>query len=171
MRPGEAVAIYLYNLKRLFQQAMLELAENTRQPLLLHHFLSGLPDAISRQPCVSGDMKDLNTVVQRAKTLMTVMEQGQAAALTTAPTPPSEVDQLKTQITQLTEQVAALTVKQSSNKRFYCNQLGHTQHSFPTRFINQRCYRCNRPGHYVRDCWQGNDQGISARGHRHPSHQ
>ena len=66
MQPGEAVALYLYDLKRLFQQAMPELAENACQPLLLHQFLSGLPDAISRQPCVSGDMKDLNTVVQQA---------------------------------------------------------------------------------------------------------
>ena len=172
MRPGEAVALYLYDLKRLLQQVMPELAENIHQPLLLHQFLSGLPDAISQQLRACGDTKDLNTVVQQAKTLMTVMEQGQAAALTAAPTPPSEVDQLKTQITQLKEQVAALTVKQSSNKcYFYCNQLGHTQRRCPTRFMNQRCYRCNRPGHYARDCWQGNDQGMSARGCRHPSHQ
>ena len=172
MWPGEAVALYLYDLKRLLQQAMPELSENARQPLLLHQFLSGLPDAISRQLRASGDTKDLNTVVQWAKTLMTVMEQGQAAALTTALTPPSEVDRLITQITQLTEKVAALMVKQSSNKRcFYCNQLGHTQCSCPTCFMNQRCYRCNRPGHYARDCWQGNDQGMSARDRRHPSHQ
>ena len=136
MRPGEVVALYLHDLKRLLQQAMPELAENARQPLLLHQFLSGLPDAISRQLRASGDTKDLNAVVQRAKMLMAVMEQGQTAALTTSPTTPSEVDQLKTQITQLTEQVAALTVRQSSNKPkrcFYCSQLGHTQCSCPTR--------------------------------------
>ena len=44
---------------------------------------------------------------------------------------------MKTQITQLTEKVAALTVKQSSNKRcFYCNQLGHTKRSCPTCLTN-----------------------------------
>ena len=34
--------------------------------------------------------------------------------LTTAPTTPSEVDQLRTQITQLTKQIAALTVMQNT---------------------------------------------------------
>ena len=91
MWPGEAVTLYLYDLKRLLQQAMPELAKIALQPLLLHQFLLGLPDAISQQLCASGDTKDLNTV-QRAKMLMTVMEQGQAAALTATPTPPNEVD-------------------------------------------------------------------------------
>ena len=136
MWPGEAVTLYLYDLKRLLQQAMPGLAKIALQPLLLHQFLLGLPDAISQQLRASGDTKDLNKV-QRAKMLMTVMEQGQAAALATTPTPPNEVDKLKTQITQLTEKVAALTVKQSSNKRcFYCNQLGHTKHSCPTCLTN-----------------------------------
>ena len=91
MWPGEAVTLYLYDLKRLLQQAMPELAKITLQPLLLHQFLLGLPDAISQQLRANGNTKDLNTV-QRAKMLMTVMEQGQAAALTTTPTPPNEVD-------------------------------------------------------------------------------
>ena len=156
MRPGEAIALYLHDLKRLLQQAMPGLAENASNPLLLHQFLSGLPGSISRQLHASGDTKDLGAVVQRAKVLMTVMEHEQTAALTSTSTTSSEVDQLKTQITQLTEQITALTTRQKSERPkrcFYCNQLGHTQRSCPTRIASQRCYICNRPGHYAKDCW------------------
>ena len=78
------------------------LAENASNPLLLHQFLSGFPGSISRQLRALGDTKDLGAVVQRAKVLMTVMEHEQTAALTSTAATSSEVDQLKTQITQLT---------------------------------------------------------------------
>ena len=75
------------------------LAENPSNPLLLHQFLSGLPGPISRQLRAPGDMKDLGAVVQRAKVLMTVKEHKQTAVLMSTSATPSEVDQLKTQIT------------------------------------------------------------------------
>lgn len=49
MQPGEAIVLYLYDLKRLLQQAMPELKANAHKSLLLHQFLSGLPPSISRQ--------------------------------------------------------------------------------------------------------------------------
>ena len=174
MRPGEAIALYLYDLKRLLQQAMPELEANASKFLLLHQFLSGLPASISRQLRATGDTKELDAVVQRAEVLMAVSEQEQAAAMTVAPQSPREVDDLKTQITELTEQVAALTARQKNGgpKRcFYCNKLGHTQRSCPERPTSQRCYICNRPGHFARQCWQGNGRGMSARGSRHPRYQ
>ena len=48
MHPGEAIMLYLHDLKRLLQQAMPGLAENASNLLLLHQFLSGLPGSISR---------------------------------------------------------------------------------------------------------------------------
>ena len=50
------------------------LTEEASDPLLLHQFLSRLPDPISRQLRASSDTKDLRAAVQRAKVLMTVME-------------------------------------------------------------------------------------------------
>ena len=47
MCPGEAIALYLHDIKQLLQQAMPGLAENASNPLLLHQFLSGLPGSIS----------------------------------------------------------------------------------------------------------------------------
>ena len=73
--------------------------------------MSGLPGPVSRQLRATGDTKELEAVVQRAKVLMAVSDQQQTAAITTTP---SEVDQLKTQVTLLTEQVAALTTRQKN---------------------------------------------------------
>ena len=139
MQPGEAVAFYLHDLKQLLQQAMPGLTAEASDPLLLNQFLSGLHGPISRQLRASSDMKDLKTVVQRTKVLMTVMEHEQTAALTATSTASSEVDQLKTHITQLTEQVAALTTKHKNERPkrcFCCNQLGHIQRNCPTRIAS-----------------------------------
>ena len=92
MRPGEAIALYLHDLKQFSQQAMPEIAENASKLLLLHQFLSGLPGPVSQQLRATGDTKELEAVVQRAKVLMAVSDQQQTAAMTTTP---SEVDQLK----------------------------------------------------------------------------
>ena len=47
MHPGEAITLYLHDLKQLLQQAMPGLAGNASNPLLLHQFLSELPGSIS----------------------------------------------------------------------------------------------------------------------------
>ena len=130
LRPGEAITLYLYDLKRLLCQAMPEMEANTSKPLLLHQFLSGLPTPISRQLCLTGDTKELDAVVQRAKVLRTVSEQEQAAAMHMVQQSPREVEDLKMQITELMEQVTVLTAQQKSagpKRCFYCNKLGHTQ--------------------------------------------
>ena len=171
MRPGEAITLYLYDLKRLLRQAIPEMEADASKPLVLHQFLSGLPTLISRQLRATGDTKELDAVVQRVKVLVTVSEQEQTAAMHTVHKSPREVDNLKMQITELTEQVAALTAQQNSagpKRCFYCNKLGHTQRNCPGRPASQRCYICNRPGHLVRQCWQGNGRGMFARGNRHP---
>ena len=61
MRPGEAIALYLHDLKRLLRQAMPELAENASKPLLLHQFLSGLPGPVSRQLCATSRYKRIRS--------------------------------------------------------------------------------------------------------------
>ena len=70
---------------------------------------------------------------------MTVSEQEQAAAMHTVHQSPCEVDDLKMQITELTEQVAALTVQQKNagpKRCFYCNKLGHIQRNYPGRPVS-----------------------------------
>ena len=80
----------------------------------------------------------------------------------------SEVSELKSQIQELTAQVAALKVAQKNRNPpqcYYCKQPGHTQRYCPSRVRERRCYICGRPGHIAA---VGNERGMSLGGNRHP---
>ena len=113
----------------LLDQAMPGLAAEAKQQLLLHQFLTGLPISVSQQLRATGNTKVLDQVVKRAKLLLVVQEQ--TAAITSEET---EVLKLRAQVSQLTEQVAALNMQRKdgdSRRCFNCNQLGHTQRNCP----------------------------------------
>jgi len=153
--PGESVSMYLYELKRLLQQAMPELTADTKKQLLIHQFLAGLPASLSRQLRAGGNTQDLDELVQCARILM-VVDSGerQTAAVYSGA---SEVSELKSQIQELTAQVAALTVAQQRDRNpprcYYCKQPGHVQRYCPNRIRDRRCYICGRPGHIAANCW------------------
>ena len=131
MLPGKAISLYLHDLKMLLDQAMPILAAEAKQQLLIHQFLAGLPASVSQQLRATGNTQVLDQVVERAKLLMVVQEQ--TAAITSEET---EVSKLWAQVSQLTEQVAALNVQRKdgdTRRCFYCNQSGHTQRNCPNR--------------------------------------
>ena len=47
--PGKSVSMYLYELKRLLQQAMPDLTADVRKQLLIYQILAGLPASLSCQ--------------------------------------------------------------------------------------------------------------------------
>eukprot|EP00731_Ephydatia_muelleri_P019885 Em0012g710a len=110
LRSGEALSLYLYELKRLLDQAMPGLDATARSPLLLHQFMEGLPTVVSKQLRAAGDVKDLDTALERARTLMT-LEEGSTtvAAMEEKLREETQVQKLAHQIKLLTEQVAALS--------------------------------------------------------------
>ena len=107
--PGEPLSVFAHELKWLLEQALPTADAGTSKHLLLHQFINGLPGSISTQLCTGGQIDDLKTAMEWAKILMTLKEkpEGVAAIETT------EVTILKDQISALTEQVAALTAKQT----------------------------------------------------------
>ena len=123
---------------------------------------------MSRQLRAIGDTGNLDRLVERAKIMITAMEQERVSAITTKE---SEVSQLKEQIAGLTEQVAALTMQKKEaapHRCFICQQVGHLQRNCPNRRQDRRCFECGRWGHTARQCWQGNDRGMPVRGNKHP---
>ena len=52
----------------------------TRNQLLLHQFVSGLPAHIAKQLRATGEVSDLDRVLERAKLLMTIEEPQKTAA-------------------------------------------------------------------------------------------
>ena len=171
LRPGEALSLYIHDLKKLLTHALPDVAQAAKEPLLLHQFLAGIPESIAKQVRASGEVTTLETAITRAKLLMTI-DSDPVATLTEKP---DEIQQLQQQVAVLTEQVAVLSTKQSRGAQpprsrprcFHCNQVGHLQRDCR----NRKCFNCGRLGHLSKDCWhQGNASGAPVQGNRHPNH-
>ena len=106
LNPGESLLVFLHKLKQLSKKAMPDADAATHTQLLLHQFVSGLPVHIGKQLRATGDISDLDRVLERAKLLMTIEEPQKTAAVQT-----SEVQELREQVSTLTEQVAALSAR------------------------------------------------------------
>eukprot|EP00731_Ephydatia_muelleri_P000732 Em0001g732a len=69
MFPGEALPVFLHDIKQLLEQAMPGLDAKAKEQLLLHQFVAGLPPAISKPLRAAGNTTDLRSTVERAKLL------------------------------------------------------------------------------------------------------
>ena len=152
LNPGEPLPVFLHELKQLSKKGMPNADAATRNQLLLHQFVSGLPAHIGKQLRATREVNNLDRVLELAKLLMTIEEQQKAAVVQT-----SEVQDLREQVSALTEQVAALSIRRSKLPAaivcYKCQQPGHLQRNCSSA---RRCYLCGQPGHIARDCHQGN---------------
>ena len=72
LRPEEALSIFVHDMKMLLEQAMPRLDNTACDQLLLHQFLAGLPSSLSWQLRATGEARDLNSSVERARLLMSI---------------------------------------------------------------------------------------------------
>ena len=111
MRPDETPTLFAYRLKKLLERARIGVTREAKDKLVLHQFLSGLPPAISRQIRATGETRNLQTTVERARLLLS-LEEDQVAAVEKKPTEvkvEEPVHKLVEQVAVLTKQVEALT--------------------------------------------------------------
>ena len=99
--------LFVHELKSLMEQAMpkANVHVSKRQQLLIHQFLIGLPDAVSKQLWAMRDIDDLDKLIQHAKLQMTIDAQGSGKPEKKS----AAVQQLLSQMEALTKQVLALT--------------------------------------------------------------
>ena len=133
LRPGEALSVFVHELKKLLDQAMPGLDATARDQLLLHQFLGGIPSTVSRQLRATGETKMLATTVKRARLLSTLDETGtnQSAAVTPAA---GEFEVLEDQVAALTEQVAVLAASRdfaSAVDRRDTSAIAHSDQALP----------------------------------------
>ena len=106
---------------------MPSLDATAKKQLLLHQFLAGLPQALNRQLRAAGETTDLEKAIERTKLLLALEEQDTAHAIPAAAVAKHDdsIEQLKSQMVKLTEQVAALsTLSRRERRCFVCNRIG-----------------------------------------------
>ena len=187
LQPGEALSLFVQDLKQKLLHAMPDISAPAREQLLLHQLLAGLPLSISKQIRAAGDVSRLETAVERACLLMALeMEQEDRPSMVAATSisgQHKQVEELKQQVEELTTQVAGLVQQQRTppsaqpaptnlQRCFYCHQIGHLQRNCPKRrSANRRCFTCDQPGHIQKNCWQGNYGGAPMSGRGRPYYQ
>ena len=75
LRPGEAVSIFVHELKKLLEQSMPSLDKPAKEKLILHQFLAGLLDAVSKQLRATGEVLALDGAVAQTRLVPAVMYQ------------------------------------------------------------------------------------------------
>jgi len=113
LHPGEPIAVYVHELKKLLDQAMPGLDTGARDQLLLHQFLAGIPRDISKRIRAASDVKSLDQAMERARLLMVVDSEGSSpvAAVSDTTAYSTQLQELQGQISELTEQVAMLSTQ------------------------------------------------------------
>jgi len=79
------LSVFVHDLKKLFEQAMPGLDKLAQDQLLLHQFLVGGSDAVSRQLKATSEIKSLDVAVAWAQLLMNIDKHGQASTITKGP--------------------------------------------------------------------------------------
>ena len=179
--PGEALSVFVYDMKNTLEWSMPSLDKSARDQLLLHQLLAGLPGNVSRQLRATGEAKTLDANITRARLLMYIDDHEQTAAITNSS---SEIQLLREQVARLTEQIAAVSMpalqprasdtQYREMRCFNCNRKAYLQRECPLH--NRGCdswhfFACGQLGHLAKNCRQGNDSGASVQGSRRPSHQ
>ncbi|KAL5503384.1 hypothetical protein EMCRGX_G010323 [Ephydatia muelleri] len=64
--PGEALSVFVDDLKKLLSHAMPGIEANAKDQLLLHQLMAGLPTSITKQLRASGEIKNFNDTCSSA---------------------------------------------------------------------------------------------------------
>ena len=189
LMPNESPHAFLYNLKKLLDEALPGLTGDAKEKFLLHHFLEGLPSHIAQQLRALPEVKTAQDALTRTWLLLSSEHHStpQMTAVQETETMSSNTDQklvrLEQLITQLDEKLSNVQLGnvqsaavQSAGTRqqqplhmqpqipqcYICHQPGHVARNCRSRRTIQ-CYRCGQYGHVQRQC-QGNAKGLAARG-------
>ncbi|KAL5493255.1 hypothetical protein EMCRGX_G014404 [Ephydatia muelleri] len=108
--PGEALSVFVHDLKKLLSLAMPGIEANAKDQLLLHQLMAGLPTSITKQLRASGEIKNFNDTVQRARLLLSIEEQHNGITMET-PADLSHANATRMNMAERTDDVATTVLE------------------------------------------------------------
>ena len=157
---GESTISVCRDLRERLEQAMSDIDGKTRDQLLLHQFVAGLPLTVSKQLRAAGAVTDLTEAIKRATLLQDVVGNGSANACSRDRSTNSAHWSDGTPPWASCGASSTGTVKSLATAGAWNQQ----------RRELGSCFNCGRVGHIARDCrCQGKDNGTPALGSGHPT--
>ena len=119
--------------------------EGSREQLLLHRFLSGIPEQFSRPIRASTDVRSVHNALQRVKLLALCQPTDQTAAISDIQVKETTMDTRMGQLEEKLDRVLSTLSNEADETMVIMNKDSR-------RSSIIRCFRCQRIGHLARDC-------------------
>ena len=144
--PGELLAMFLHNLRKLLDMAMPELGEEGKEQMLLHHFIEGLPKEVARLMRTSSEIENIKKALDKARLLILTIDQ---SSVESNASPSSSdhschndcVEKLEGLISQLCTKLDATEKEKTASVQ----KRPREQSTGPQQ--PPQCHRCKRYGH------------------------
>ena len=150
MLPGESPQEFLYSIKQLLRKAVPGMEEDSREQLLLHRFLSGIPENLSRSVRTSQDVTCVGEALKKVKLLMIY----QTSDSLIAPVRPAVSENMDNnlRLDRLEEKLNKVLTSLEDQKDERREEIMVVEHKGSNQAIPIRCYKCQRMGHMAREC-------------------
>ena len=160
--PGESPRMFLHSLKRLLNAAMPELEDASKEKLLLHHFIAGLPEQCARQLRILPEIKTTADALRRAQLIIDQVGSVAQEETVMAIGGESKLAKLEHQVQYLTQKLTEVLEGgvQNGNSKFR-DSTSERSNQRPVR-----CFNCGLMGHVQRNCRQGKGRAPGARAER-----
>ena len=147
--PGESLQEFLYSIKQLLRKAVPGMEEDSREQLLLHRFLSGVPENLSRSVRTSQDITCVGEALKKVKLLMIYQNSDSLIA----PVRPavSENRDNNLRLDRMEEKLNMLLTSLEDQKDEKRGKI-MVEHKGSNQAAPIRCYRCQHVGHMAREC-------------------